>query len=86
MSLLNIAFQNASLARDEGNAEFEQNIMIRSCNSTSEIRKNRQSTYVDGLNESWLRSVEGVKSLLESRAERVKLKEKPFKCRPFCTC
>lgn len=80
MSLLNIAFQNATLARDEGNAEFEQNIMIRSCNS------NRQGTYVDGLNESWLRSVEGVKSLLESRAERVKLKEKPFKCRPFCTC
>lgn len=81
MSLLNIAFQNTALARDEGNAEFEQN--IRGCNSMSEIRKKAEK--VDGLKESWLRSVDSVKSLLESRAERVKLKEKQFKCRPPAT-
>lgn len=41
MPLLNIAFQNTALARDEGNAEFEQNIKcIRGCNRKSEIRKN----------------------------------------------
>lgn len=53
------------------------------CNSMSEIRKKAEK--VDGLKESWLRSVDSVKSLLESRAERVKLKEKQFKCRPPAT-
>lgn len=78
MSLLNIAFQNTALSREESTSDIEQ--VIRSCNGMGEIR--RKAEKVDGLKTKWIESVRPMINLLEERAKRVQLKGKPFQSFP----
>ena len=76
MSLLNIAYQNVALFREEMDSTHEQ--MLRSCNGMSDIRK--KALKEEGLKAAWLQSVQTVKEILESRTGRVELKGKKFQC------
>ena len=76
MSLLNIAYQNVALFREEMDSTHEQ--FLRSCNSMNDIRSKAQKE--QNLKAAWLQSVDKVKETLESRTERVELKGKRFQC------
>lgn len=81
MSTLNLAFQNAALARSESTADIEQ--VLKSCNSMSDIRK--KSEKVGNLKEKWISSLESVIETLRYRTEKLTLKDIPFKCQDAAT-
>lgn len=78
MSLLNIAFQNTALSREECNSHVEQS--LKSCSGMNDIRKKAEQ--VDGLKDQWKESVKPMINMLEQRAQRVELKGKPFHVYP----
>ena len=78
MSVLNIAFQNTALAREEMNSEMEQN--LRSCSGMNDIRKKAEK--IEGLKGAWLDSLTSVENLLEDRVKRLQLKGKQFCTHP----
>ncbi|XP_033749002.1 uncharacterized protein LOC117333692 [Pecten maximus] len=77
MSTLNLAFQNAAIAREECDGDIEQ--VLRSANSMAEIRK--KSEKVPALKPAWLESLQPIISVLRERTERLSLKGTPFQCR-----
>ncbi|XP_071122564.1 uncharacterized protein [Mytilus edulis] len=76
MSTLNIALQNAALARSECTSDMEQ--VLRSVNSMAEIRKKAER--VPNLKGEWLESLGPIIEVLQNRTERLELKGQPFKC------
>lgn len=76
MSLLNLAFQNTALMRNEAPSAIEQ--AVRSCGGIDDIRRKSQS--VDGLEDAWLASLQEMVTTLEDRVERIQLKGKAFSC------
>lgn len=70
MSLLNLAFQNTALAREQASADVET--AIRSCSSMKEIRKKAERNH--RIKDEWLQSVQPIIETLTSRATRVQLK------------
>ncbi|CAM4672065.1 unnamed protein product [Leuciscus chuanchicus] len=74
MSVLNLAFQNIALSRQERSAEVEQ--VLRSCGGMQDIRK--KADMVQKLRDEWSGSVKSIKDLLEERITRVQLKGRPF--------
>jgi hypothetical protein len=74
MSMLNIAFQNTALAREESDTDTEH--ALKACGSMNEIRKKAER--VQGLKNKWITSVQPVVNLLGDRAKRMILKQKPF--------
>lgn len=76
MSTLNIALQNAALARSECTSDMEQ--VRRSVNSMAEIRKKAER--VPNLKGEWLESLGPIIEVLQNRTERLEFKGQPFKC------
>jgi hypothetical protein len=75
MSTLNIAFQNAAIARTECTSDMEQ--VLRSVNYMAEIRKKAER--VLNLKGEWLESLGPIIEVLQNRTERLELKGQPFK-------
>lgn len=74
MSILNIAMQNAALARTECNSDIEH--ILKSANSMADIRK--KAEHVGDLKNAWIRSLEPIIQLLRGRTEKMTLKGIPF--------
>ena len=69
MSLLNICYQNIALERDT--TEFED--VIKKCVTLEQLRAK------DDMRKVWVESLKNIFSLLETRTERMVLKDVPFK-------
>lgn len=76
MSLLNLAYQNVAIFRSEMSSNHEQ--AIRSCGTMKDIRKKAEKE--EGLEDSWMKSVQETVQCLNNRTERVQLKGKNFQC------
>lgn len=74
MSPLNIAYQNAALAREL--ASFDVETILKTCGSMNEIRTKAGKN--DQIKTEWLQSVQSMIETLSSRTERVQLKGKTF--------
>lgn len=61
MSLMNLAFQNTALSRNECSSDIEQ--VLKSCGSMADVRKK-----VNDLKEKWIESVQPMIYLLQNRA------------------
>lgn len=81
MSLLNLAFQNAALSRNECSSDMEQ--VLRSCGGMADIRKKAET--VKDLKAGWIASLQQMITMLEERVKRVELKGKSFSCIPPAT-
>lgn len=81
MSLLNLAFQNAALSRNECSSDMEQ--VLRSCGGMADIRKKAET--VKDLKTGWIASLQEMITMLEERVKRVELKGKSFSCIPPAT-
>ena len=75
MSMLNIAYHNVSLSREECSATVEQ--IIRRCSGMSALRA--KAVENPELKEEWLKSVQPMIELLRERHERMALKGVCFK-------
>jgi hypothetical protein len=76
MSLLNIAYQNVALSREEMSSHNEQ--IVKSCNTMSDLRKKAEKE--PNIKEAWTNSLSEMVGLLNSRTERIRLKGKSFLC------
>lgn len=81
MTLLNLAYQNCALYRDEMTSHLEQ--VVKSCNTMSDLRSKAER--VPDLKEAWNTSIGNMTQLLNDRTQRVQLKDVPFKTPEFAS-
>lgn len=74
MSVLNLAFQNTALSREQCSGDVEQ--ILRTCDGMQDIRN--KANRVERLKDEWSASVKPIQDLLEDRITRVQLKGRPF--------
>ena len=76
-SILNIAYQNCALRREECSSEIKQ--ILKTCGRMAAIREKAIP------NPAWLKSVQPTINILNERHERMALKEKGIKSCPMQT-
>ena len=81
MSVLNLAFQNVALMRDECTGEME--MTLKGANSLAEIRG--KADRVRGLKQAWIQAVQPIIETLESRTNQLSLKGEQFTCKDAAT-
>ena len=81
MSVLNLAFQNVALMRDECTVEME--MTLKGANPMAEIRG--KADRVRGLKQAWIQAVQPIIETLESRTNRLSLKGEQFTCKDAAT-
>lgn len=75
MSLLNLGLQNCALERSQCNEELQK--VMKKCGSMKDIKKKTATSKHPELKQGYKESIESVRSTIQNRFSRLKLKDEP---------